>query len=55
MSLNINDEKIYVKREIQFANGVNFKGDWDFNTSDYQQLDSYTIHGQKGSITFFLR
>ncbi|WP_299059591.1 Gfo/Idh/MocA family oxidoreductase [uncultured Polaribacter sp.] len=39
-----------VKGEIQFKNGVQFNGSWDFNAAE--DADNCTIIGEKGSISF---
>jgi predicted dehydrogenase len=37
---------------IEFKNGVQFRGIWNFNTTDKETKDECKIYGTKGTITF---
>ena len=47
---NYKRSKDVVKGEIQFKNGVQFKGSWNFNAST--DIDNCTIYGEYGTISF---
>ncbi|UAM99240.1 Gfo/Idh/MocA family oxidoreductase [Polaribacter litorisediminis] len=46
---NVND---IVNGVIQFKNGIQFRGIWNFNSSDKDVKDECIIFGKKGTITF---
>ena len=46
---NVND---IVNGIIEFKNGIQFRGVWNFNASDTNVKDECIIYGKKGTITF---
>jgi len=51
-SLNNNKVADIVNGNIEFKNGIQFTGIWNFNVSDKDVKDECKIYGEKGSITF---
>jgi predicted dehydrogenase len=47
-----NDVNDIVNGIIEFKNGVQFRGIWNFNSSDKEVKDECIIYGEKGTITF---
>ncbi|ARV16316.1 Gfo/Idh/MocA family protein [Polaribacter sp. SA4-12] len=50
-TLNNNVDDI-VNGIIEFKNGIQFRGIWNFNTSDNEVKDECKIYGENGTITF---
>ncbi|MCL7764869.1 Gfo/Idh/MocA family oxidoreductase [Polaribacter sp. Z014] len=50
-TLNNNVDDI-VNGIIEFKNGIQFRGIWNFNTSEKEVKDECKIYGENGSITF---
>ena len=50
-TLNNNVDDV-VNGIIEFKNGIQFRGIWNFNTSDKEVKDECKIYGKNGTITF---
>ncbi|MGJ8743455.1 Gfo/Idh/MocA family protein [Polaribacter sp.] len=50
-TLNTNVDDL-VNGIIEFKNGIQFRGIWNFNTSEKEVKDECKIYGKKGTITF---
>ncbi|WP_405606585.1 Gfo/Idh/MocA family protein [Polaribacter sp. Asnod1-A03] len=51
-SLQNNKVADIINGSIEFKNGIQFKGIWNFNVSDKEVKDQCKIYGEKGVITF---
>jgi predicted dehydrogenase len=53
-SASINKDGVHdvVNGIIEFINGIQFKGIWNFNTSENETKDECKIYGTKGTISF---